>query len=95
VKESCAPAGDGVEVTSCARDFEIHVDLFAATGAESRAEELAAALVAPNERYLFSREEGPTAGLVLDLLATGHRKRLTEALECALSRLDDLSQTAP
>ena len=34
-------------------------------------------------------------GLVLDLLATGHRKRLTEALECALSRLDDLSQTAP
>ena len=34
-------------------------------------------------------------GLVLDLLATGHRKRLTEALECALSRLDDLSQLAP
>jgi AcrR family transcriptional regulator len=34
-------------------------------------------------------------GLVLDLLATGHRKRLTEALECTLSRLDDLCQTAP
>src|SRR5580692_10350756 len=34
-------------------------------------------------------------GLVLDLLATGHRKRLTAALECALSRLDDLRQTAP
>ena len=34
-------------------------------------------------------------GLVLDLLATGHRKRLTDALECALSRLDDLTQTAP
>jgi hypothetical protein len=32
---------------------------------------------------------------VLDLLATGHRKRLTEALECTLSRLDDLAQTAP
>jgi hypothetical protein len=32
---------------------------------------------------------------VLDLLATGHRKRLTDALECALSRLDDLRQTAP
>ena len=31
-------------------------------------------------------------GLVLDLLATGHRKRLTDALECALSRLDDLRQ---
>jgi AcrR family transcriptional regulator len=34
-------------------------------------------------------------GLVLDLLATGHRKRLTDALECSLSRLDDLRQTAP
>ena len=32
-------------------------------------------------------------GLVLDLLATGHRKRLTDALECALSRLDGLRQT--
>ena len=34
-------------------------------------------------------------GLVLDLLATGHRKRLTAALECTLSRLDNLTQTAP
>jgi len=33
-------------------------------------------------------------GLVLDLLATGQRKRLTEALECTLSRLDHLTQTA-
>jgi len=33
-------------------------------------------------------------GLVLDLLATGHRKRLTDALECALSRLDLLRKTA-
>src|SRR5580692_619810 len=31
-------------------------------------------------------------GLVLDLLATGHRKRLTDALECTLGRLDDLSR---
>jgi imidazolonepropionase len=30
-------------------------------------------------------------GLVLDLLATGHRKRLTDALECTLRRLDDLT----
>ncbi len=34
-------------------------------------------------------------GLVLDLLATGHRKRLTDALECSLSRLDDLRKPAP
>jgi nicotinamide-nucleotide amidase len=60
--------GDGVDVTICARDFEIHVDLFAAAGAEARAEALAVGLVAPNERYLFSREETPTADLVLGLL---------------------------
>jgi len=34
-------------------------------------------------------------GLVLDLLATGHRKRLTDALECSLSRLHDLTQADP
>ena len=32
---------------------------------------------------------------VLDLLATGHRQRLTDALECTLSRLDDLTKAAP
>jgi nicotinamide-nucleotide amidase len=60
--------GGGVDVTICARDFEIHVDLFVAAGAESRADAVEAGLVAPNERYLFSREEGSTAGLVLQLL---------------------------
>jgi AcrR family transcriptional regulator len=34
-------------------------------------------------------------GLVLDLLATGHRERLTDALECTLSRLDGLARPAP
>jgi AcrR family transcriptional regulator len=34
-------------------------------------------------------------GLVLDLLATGHRKRLTEALECSLGRLEDLCHPEP
>ena len=62
--------GEGVEVTICARDFEIHVDLFAAAGAEPRATTLAAALVTANEGYLFSRTEEPTASLVLDLLRT-------------------------
>jgi len=32
--------GDGVEATICARDFEIHVDLFVAEGAEARGDEL-------------------------------------------------------
>ena len=36
--------GDGVEVTICAREFEIHVDLFVEPGAEERADALAASL---------------------------------------------------
>jgi len=60
--------GDGVEVTICARDFEIHVDLFVEPDADARADAVERALVEPNERYLFSRDERPTAQLVLDVL---------------------------
>jgi len=59
--------GDGVEATICARDFEIHVDLVVEPGAEARADELTGELVAPLERYLFSRDERPIEELVLDL----------------------------
>jgi nicotinamide-nucleotide amidase len=59
--------GDGVEVTICARDFEIHVDLFIQPGAERGADELSSRLIAPLERYLFSRDERPVEELVLDL----------------------------
>ena len=71
VAQSLAAAGgdgDGVDVTICARDFELHVDLFAHPGAEQRAEAIADALVADSEPYLFSREEVGTAELVLGLL---------------------------
>ncbi|HST16042.1 MAG TPA: nicotinamide-nucleotide amidohydrolase family protein [Gaiellaceae bacterium] len=60
--------GGGVEVTICARDFEIHVDLLAAPGGEARASELEEALAGGLERYLFSRSEDSTPALVLDLL---------------------------
>jgi nicotinamide-nucleotide amidase len=60
--------GDGVAVTICARDFEIHVDLFVDAGAEARGAALEAALAEANEPYLFSRDERTTAALVLDLL---------------------------
>jgi nicotinamide-nucleotide amidase len=60
--------GDGVDVTICARDFEIHIDLFVQPGAEERADEIERGLVEPNERYVFSRDERSTAELVLDLL---------------------------
>ena len=59
--------GDGVEATICARDFEIHVDLVVEPGAETRGDELAAALRSPLERYLFSEDERTIAELVLDL----------------------------
>jgi competence/damage-inducible protein CinA-like protein len=71
VAQSLASAGgdgDGVDVTICARDFEIHVDLFVQEGAEERAARIEEALTRANERYVFSRDERPTAQLVLALL---------------------------
>ena len=59
--------GDGVEATICARDFEIHVDLVVEPGAEERADALEERLVAPVERYLFSRDERGVEELVLEL----------------------------
>jgi nicotinamide-nucleotide amidase len=59
--------GDGVEVTICARDFEIHVDLVVEPGAEGRADELEAAFVPPIEQWLYSRDEEPIEAHVLDL----------------------------
>jgi nicotinamide-nucleotide amidase len=59
--------GDGVEVTICARDFEIHVDLFVQPGADERADELSAAVRAPLARYLFAEDERPIEEIVLAL----------------------------
>jgi competence/damage-inducible protein CinA-like protein len=58
--------GNGVEATICARDFEIHVDLYVQPGAEARAAELTSGLVTPLERYLFSSDERRVEELVLD-----------------------------
>jgi nicotinamide-nucleotide amidase len=59
--------GDGVEATICARDFEIHVDLLVEPGADERADQLAAALSAPLQRYLFAEDERPIEEIVLAL----------------------------
>ena len=56
--------GDGVEATICARDFEIHVDMYVQPGA---ADELVSGLAAPLERYLFSRDDRRVEELALDL----------------------------
>ncbi len=59
--------GDGVEVTICARDFEIHVDLVVEAGAEARADALVAAFLPPIEQWLYGRDERTIEEHVLEL----------------------------
>ena len=73
--------GGGVEATICARDFEIHVDLVIESGAEARADDLEAALVAPVAQYLFARGEAPIEEVVLDL-CRGRDLTLATAESC-------------
>jgi len=72
--EAAGGDGDGVEATICARDFEIHVDLYVEAGAEPRGEALAAALREPLGRWIYSEEERPVEALVLELC---HGRSLT------------------
>jgi nicotinamide-nucleotide amidase len=59
--------GDGVEVTICARDFEIHVDFVVQPGAEARADALEAAFVLPLEQFLYGRDDRGVEEHVLEL----------------------------
>jgi nicotinamide-nucleotide amidase len=63
--------GDGVEVTICARDFEIHVDFIVEPGAEERANALEQAFLAPIGEYLFTRDEHSVQEMVLNLCRAG------------------------
>ena len=70
VAEAFAEAGgdgNGVEVTICARDFEIVVDLLAEPHAVERAETLAAALGDKLSRYLYSDDGRTVEEIVLAL----------------------------
>jgi nicotinamide-nucleotide amidase len=60
--------GDGVDVTICAREFELHIDLFVQPGADARADAIEQAFESAAGRYVFSRDERSTAELVVDLL---------------------------
>ena len=60
--------GGGVDVTICAREFELHIDLFVEPGADARADELERAFEAAAGQYVFSRDERSTAELLVDLL---------------------------
>jgi nicotinamide-nucleotide amidase len=59
--------GDGVDVTICARDFEIHVDALVAPGAERQADELLDGLRRDLGRYVFGEDERPVEEIVLAL----------------------------
>jgi nicotinamide-nucleotide amidase len=59
--------GDGVEVTICARDFEIHVDLVVEPGADARADALEARFLPPLEGWLYGRDERGVEEHVLEL----------------------------
>jgi nicotinamide-nucleotide amidase len=92
--EEAGGDGDGAEVTICARDFEIHVDLLVEPGADERADSLEAALVAPLERWLFARDERRVEELVLSL-AAAQGLRLATAESCTggmvAARLTDIA----
>jgi nicotinamide-nucleotide amidase len=59
--------GDGVELTICARDFEIHVDIVVEPGAEARADALEARFLPPLEQFLYGRDERGVEEHVLEL----------------------------
>ena len=59
--------GDGVELTICARDFEIHVDMVIEPGAEARADALEERFLPPIEQFLYGRDERGVEEHVLEL----------------------------
>ena len=59
--------GDGVEVTICARDFEIVMDVLAEPAAEERAERLTEALRERLDRFLYSDDGRSVEEIVLAL----------------------------
>ena len=64
-----APGGNGggVEVTVCARDFEIHVDALVEPGSEAEADALVSALRAQHGRHVFAEDERPVEEMLLGL----------------------------
>jgi competence/damage-inducible protein CinA-like protein len=65
--EDAGGEGDGVEVTVCARDFEIHVDFVVGEGGGPRADAIAAALRERLGESLFTGDERTVAEIVLEL----------------------------
>ena len=64
--EESGGEGGGVTATICAREFEIHVDLFVEEEGRARADELVEGLRERAGQYLFVEDERPVEALVLD-----------------------------
>jgi competence/damage-inducible protein CinA-like protein len=72
---------DGLEVTICAHDLEVQVDLVIPPGSESQADRLTAALREAHPRALFAEDEQAVEEIVLDL-ARGRGMTLAAAESC-------------
>jgi nicotinamide-nucleotide amidase len=64
--EAAGGDGDGIEMTICAREFEIHVDLFSTPEALDRALALESRFVEPLTPYLYATTETTIEEVVLD-----------------------------
>ena len=64
--EEAGGDGNGLEVTICARNFEVHVDLVAEPSAEDRLLEFTSALEERLGRFLYSTDGRTVEELVLD-----------------------------
>jgi nicotinamide-nucleotide amidase len=64
--EESGGEGGGVTATICAREFEIHVDLFVEEDGRARADKLVEGLRERAGRHLFVEDERPVEAMVLD-----------------------------
>ena len=67
VVEAAGGEGEGVEVTICAHDLEVQVDLVVERGGEPHGDRLQAALEQELPQALFAEDERPVEAIVLDL----------------------------
>jgi nicotinamide-nucleotide amidase len=67
VVERAGGEGEGVDITICAHDLEVQVDLVVRPGAEGHADALQRALAEELPRAMFADDERPVEELVLDL----------------------------
>jgi nicotinamide-nucleotide amidase len=81
VVEQAGGEADGLEVTICAHDLEVEVDLMIPAGAESQAERISAALREAHPRALFAEDERAVEEIVLEA-ARGRGLRMATAESC-------------